>query len=389
MSCAILHRLVLTPYRQNINFAIYRKVENVFMFFQEKITIPINYSVNMNICISHRTFYNKAQLLKNVTVTNKKGIQENISALQLKKRPIRKHKSVVREEASLIPGVWIIKAMATAEQYNLEGLEIGLLNQQLYIPHKICISTNPLPDVIHAIAKYEIGHEPRELYFFREGTVVMWNVPDLESGNILQFLKLYEENSYTLELIHAESELMTYTYTESGKKCHIKDGNIILTRDATNLEKYTFSNAIAQSVKLGIWETSLSHYINTVEFVTEDLRTGKKLRMSQREVLRKQGELFALRHLINLSSDLLDTPDFYWERDDLENLYQQIYGYFNIAKRTKVMNEKLNHCVELVAILSSHLSDRHHIRLEWMIIVLIMVEVAFETLHYVDRYLVK
>lgn len=73
-----------------------------------------------------------------------------------------------------------------------------------------------LPDVIHAVAKYEIGHEPRELYFFREGTVVMWNVPDLESGNILQFLKHYEENSYTLELIHAESELMTYTYTESG-----------------------------------------------------------------------------------------------------------------------------------------------------------------------------
>nr|XP_050870137.1 required for meiotic nuclear division protein 1 homolog isoform X2 [Vespula vulgaris] len=355
MSYAILHRLVLIPYRQNINFAIYRKVENVFMFFQEKITIPIAYSVNMN----------------------------------LKKRPIWKNKSVVGEEVSLIPGAWIIKALATAEQYNLESLEIGLLNQQLYIPHKICTSTNPLPDVIHAIAKYEVGHEARELYFFREGTIVMWNVSDLESGNILQFLKHYEENSYTLELIHAESELMTYMYTESGKKCHIKDGNIILTRDATNLEKYTFSNVIAQSVKLGIWETSLGHYINTVEFVTEDLRTGKKLRMSQREVLRKQGELFALRHLINLSSDLLDTPDFYWERDDLESLYQQIYGYFNIAKRTKVMNEKLNHCVELVAILSSHLSDRHHIRLEWMIIVLIMVEVAFEILHYVDRYLVK
>ncbi|XP_043663649.1 required for meiotic nuclear division protein 1 homolog isoform X1 [Vespula pensylvanica] len=389
MSYAILHRLVLIPYRQNINFAIYRKVENVFMFFQQKITIPIAYSVNMNVCISYRSFYNKSQLLKNVIITNKKGIQENISTLQLKKRPIWKNKSVVGEEVSLIPGAWIIKALATAEQYNLESLEIGLLNQQLYIPHKICTSTNPLPDVIHAIAKYEVGHEARELYFFREGTIVMWNVSDLESGNILQFLKHYEENSYTLELIHAESELMTYTYTESGKKCHIKDGNIILTRDATNLEKYTFSNAIAQSVKLGIWETSLGHYINTVEFVTEDLRTGKKLQMSQSEVLRKQGELFALRHLINLSSDLLDTPDFYWERDDLESLYQQIYGYFNIAKRTKVMNEKLNHCVELVAILSSHLSDRHHIRLEWMIIVLIMVEVAFEILHYVDRYLVK
>ena len=55
----------------------------------------------------------------------------------------------------------------------------------------------------------------------------------------------------------------------------------------------------------------------------------------------------------------------------------------------QVMNEKLNHCVELVELLSSHLSDRHHVRLEWMIILLIMVEVGFEILHYVDRYLLK
>lgn len=55
----------------------------------------------------------------------------------------------------------------------------------------------------------------------------------------------------------------------------------------------------------------------------------------------------------------------------------------------QVMNEKINHCVELVELLSSHLSDRHHVRLEWMIIVLIMVEVGFETLHYIDRYLDK
>lgn len=51
------------------------------------------------------------------------------------------------------------------------------------------------------------------------------------------------------------------------------------------------------------------------------------------------------------------------------------------------MNEKLNHCVELIALVSSHLSDKHHVRLEWMIIILIMVEVAFEILHYLEKYL--
>lgn len=49
------------------------------------------------------------------------------------------------------------------------------------------------------------------------------------------------------------------------------------------------------------------------------------------------------------------------------------------------MNEKLNHCVELADLITSNLNDIHHVRLEWMIIILIMVEVGFEVLHYLGR----
>ncbi|KAG0410476.1 hypothetical protein HPB47_012399, partial [Ixodes persulcatus] len=42
-----------------------------------------------------------------------------------------------------------------------------------------------------------------------------------------------------------------------------------------------------------------------------------------------------------------------------------------------VMNEKLTHCCELMELLSHHLEDKHHVRLEVMIIVLIMVEVLY------------
>ncbi|KAG7205149.1 hypothetical protein KM043_005518 [Ampulex compressa] len=283
------------------------------------------------------------------------------------------------------PGIWNVKSLSTAEEYNLEALMQGIMSQELYTAATIYESTCSLTNVIHAVAKYDVGNEPREIFFFREGTVVMWNICDLEEENILQFLRKYEDSRYSNQLVQSESELMTYTYTDTGKNSHLKDGDIVLARDATTLDKYTFSNAMAQSVKLGIWEASLNRYVDSIEFVTEDLKRGRKLRMTQQEVLRKQGELFALRHLINLSSDLLDTPDFYWERDELGSLYQKICGYFSITKRTRVMNEKLNHCVELISILSSHLSDRHHIRLEWMIIILIMVEVAFEILHYIDR----
>ena len=41
----------------------------------------------------------------------------------------------------------------------------------------------------------------------------------------------------------------------------------------------------------------------------------------------------------------------------------------------KVMNEKLNHCSEMVELLRTHLSEKHSFRLEWGIIALITVEV--------------
>lgn len=49
----------------------------------------------------------------------------------------------------------------------------------------------------------------------------------------------------------------------------VKDKIILNTEGQTDLEKYTFSNAMAMSVKLGIWESSLDKYIEKIEYVSE------------------------------------------------------------------------------------------------------------------------
>lgn len=115
------------------------------------------------------------------------------------------------------------------------------------------------------------------------------------------------------------------------------------------------------------------------------MKEGRKIKLTREQVFQKTGQLFGLRHRLNLSSDLLDTPDFYWDREELERLFAATHAHLNINKRTRVMNEKLNSCIELMELLSGHLNDIHHVRLEWMIIVLIMIEVFFEIMHYVER----
>lgn len=48
-------------------------------------------------------------------------------------------------------------------------------------------------------------------------------------------------------------------------------------------------------------------------------------------------DVSCFRYKINLSSDLLMTPDFYWDRPEtLENLYDKTCHYLDIYKRTRV-----------------------------------------------------
>jgi required for meiotic nuclear division protein 1 len=48
------------------------------------------------------------------------------------------------------------------------------------------------------------------------------------------------------------------------------NGRILINADGpSNLEKYAFSNALAQSVKLAIWEASLDQYVDSVKFVAD------------------------------------------------------------------------------------------------------------------------
>ena len=116
--------------------------------------------------------------------------------------------------------------------------------------------------------------------------------------------------------------------------------------------------------------------------MAEDLRNYGEIKMDEKQVLMKTGEIFSLRNEVNLSSDLLDTPDFYWDRDELERLYLDTCSNLKIKKRTSVMNERLNNCIELMSMVTDFLNHKHSSRLEWYIIILIMIEIGFEAAHF-------
>jgi len=306
--------------------------------------------------------------------------QAQLSALRFKTRKNKKRNQPGKDE-------WSVVGYSTAESFDMLGLQEGLNEQLIYSELDILEELNG--NCIAVTNKYNSDKDDlsKEIFFFKDGNIIFWNVPELERSSVLKFTNRFALQSYEEDLIYEESELMNFSFSSALTKPTLEKGLIMLNPHLETflLDKYTFSDAIASSVKLGAWEAALDNIIDSIEHISEDLKNNGNVRISSREVLQKSGEILALRHVINLSSDLLDTPDFYWDREGLENLFLATCSHLAVAKRTKIVNEKLNHCLELMELVSTHLSTDHGARLEWIIIVLIFIEICFEVLHLVER----
>lgn len=316
---------------------------------------------------------------KTTSVTKSVLKQVGIPAKRIIKGPRTKQPSRTNQPApEEHPDVMQCIAFATADQYHLPTLCHDLRANGFY---EITDLPRDASNVL--VMGTDNNSKPNDhamMFFFREGSVVFWNVEDKTIKCVMRILEQHEIQPYEVALVHWENEEINYTIGEGNSKLH--RGSFLLNGamefEQLVLDKFAFSNALSLSVKLAIWEVSLDNFVESIQSIPEMLKSGRRVKLSRSEVLQKIGELFALRHCINLSSDLLMTPDFYWDREDLEQLYDKTCQFLSINRRVKVVNEKLQHCTELTDLMRNHLSEKHSLRLEWMIVILITIEVMFE-----------
>lgn len=118
----------------------------------------------------------------------------------------------------------------------------------------------------------------------------------------------------------------------------------------SHLLKLSLSHALAQSVLLGVYETTTQTVLSSpaIMVIPKQLATTGELRLGRSEALRLTGRLFKLRRDVNLVSNVLDTPELFWSEASLKDLYTACREYFEIDDRVEVLNQKLGATSELV-----------------------------------------
>ncbi len=223
-------------------------------------------------------------------------------------------------------------------------------------------------DVIYVSCKK--GDDPLDCgaFIFPYGAAVMWGLSPQQKKSILETLKKDEDQPYEV----TEKESYTYIY---GSKAAIANDQITLP--SSQLEaKLAFSHGLAQSIKLSVFEGAAQKTIAKTKDIPAQLAKHGKISLSRKQIRKMRGSLFIERSSINLHFDVLDVPEYFWEHFELEPIYTLIANYLDLETRVEILNQRLDVIHDLFEVLGNELNHQHSSRLEWIIILLIAIEVV-------------
>ncbi|MEX1013466.1 MAG: RMD1 family protein [Waddliaceae bacterium] len=243
-----------------------------------------------------------------------------------------------------------------------EGFELEQLKEHLDKQYKCRLYDH----VIHVEVKE--NQLPKQLFYFRYGVIVFWGISKQQHQKYLDLALQFARG----KLDENVEDEFVYAYGDLSK---IKEKCIILP-DHELLTKLAVSHAMAQSAKLEVFEIRIEKTIQEMQPIPLQLAKTGRQPFSSLQLRRKMGKLYVDKSSINLHFDLLDVPDFFWDYEELEPIYSLTANYLDIKDRVDILNQKLHVMSELYEMLSEELKHRHSSRLEWIIIVLITIEVV-------------
>lgn len=208
----------------------------------------------------------------------------------------------------------------------------------------------------------------KEIIFFNYGVYICFNV-DFENIKFFQDLI----SNFLLEPFNQPIiEQFTFSIKE---KFEINFDQVILDENSI-FAKIAIASTLAQNIKLIEFEEKIERTIEENSKIPMELAKSGKINLNKKETAKKIGELFLVKSRTNLHYDLLDTPEFFWEYPQYEHYYDKISKYLDIKSRIEVLNKKVEVIQELLDMLSNEQNHRYSSFLEWIIIILIAVEIV-------------
>mmetsp|Transcript_659 Transcript_659/g.1023 ORF Transcript_659/g.1023 Transcript_659/m.1023 type:complete len:220 (-) Transcript_659:560-1219(-) len=210
---------------------------------------------------------------------------------------------------------------------------------------------------------------------FPSGSLVFWDVPLGTRRKIFDEASELSGDDLIVPFDEFDHEFVIKVEEEStffkNDKIHV--------RDLSNKEELlALSFGLAQSTKLQVYEEAIDRLVEETQVLPNQLAIHGRIYESNRTLKRRMGTLLSARYSVSLLSDILDTPDFFWEHPNLEVLHKQCRSQIGISKRVNLLSRRMDIIKDSLDLINTEITGTSSHRVEWYIVSLIAVEIAIE-----------
>jgi len=154
----------------------------------------------------------------------------------------------------------------------------------------------------------------------------------------------------------------------------------VITTEGIGLYDFSLSRlkivaiVLARSVALARYETAMAAAFDLVEplaLQVEQEARGRRMR----ELLRHIGGVLLIQHKMVGRVEIQEKPELIWDHPELERLYLRLEAEYELRERNAVLERKLAIISRTAETTINLLHNRRMLRVEWYIVVLIVVEV--------------
>lgn len=132
---------------------------------------------------------------------------------------------------------------------------------------------------------------------------------------------------------------------------------------------------LAQSVALDHFNGLSQSILSEIKAYTHDMQVYGKVKLSQKKAMSFIGKTLNTKNTIAENLYILDSPDVAWENEYLDRLHDTLVRHFELVPRYREIDNTLKIVEDNLTVYMSYNHHRESSRLEWIIIILIIIEV--------------
>lgn len=255
--------------------------------------------------------------------------------------------------------------MSITEHPSLELKARALLLGRYLDPRRLdqfeSLAINPL-----VVAVANGGHA----VLLRSGAVVLFGVAPADEITFVAQLRAFVKEP----LERTEHEDLLLTIDPKRTEGVERDRVVLLNTEIARLQ--VIADILGKSVLLAEQESRVARAFDRIEPLANRLRHHGRGNSDAKTLIRQIGEALAIQQEMVGRGEVGDKPEVIWERSDLERLYLNLEAEYEIRERQLALERKLALINDTAATLLDLLQSKRSIRVEWYIVILIVVEIA-------------